>query len=323
VQVSIAETFERLLSVDDFHLELESLDHELTAAVGPSRVHPTDLAEVRSLFAQLAANHVRQVRDFLIELRMGEARVDWITICEPALRSLRGAADKLDLADLCAALDRFCAVLAAARAAGGAAIEGAQREALLGSYADLSTLMPQAFALDLDSAQREAVILQSLLLQVPDVKKITIDKLYAAGLTTLQALFLATPEDVASTTGIAEPVAARLVEHVRAYRKQVRASIPDATRTQEREEIERLTAQLRREHEEYERAAQSWTREAAEEKKRLRAARERTLLDIQLLLGRLGEVERLKEIERLPFEGKVEQLTAFLERARSTYQGQG
>src|SRR5258708_29844447 len=74
IQVSIADTFERLLGVDDFYLELESLDQELTVAPGTSGLHPTDLAEVRALFAQLAANHVRQVRDFMIELRMGEAR---------------------------------------------------------------------------------------------------------------------------------------------------------------------------------------------------------------------------------------------------------
>lgn len=65
----------------------------------------TDLAEVRSLFAQLAVNHVRQVRDFMIDLRWRDATLEWVGICEPALRSLRRAADKLELRELCGALD--------------------------------------------------------------------------------------------------------------------------------------------------------------------------------------------------------------------------
>ena len=83
--------------------------------------------------------------------------------------------------------------------------------------------MPQAFALDLDRTQREAAILQSLLLQVPEVKKVTLDRLYAAGLTTLEAMFLATPGDIAATTGIPESLAEQIVERFQAYRAQVQA----------------------------------------------------------------------------------------------------
>jgi hypothetical protein len=322
VDVSIAATFERLLKASDLELDLESLDSS-SGSTQAKRVDPRDLDEVRALFAQLAANHVRQVRDFMFDLRLNEASVDWILICEPALQSLRRAAEKLDLGELCTALDGFCGALAAARAAAGAMVEGRERDALLESYEELSALMPQAFALDLDGAQRDAVILQSLLLQVPEVKKVTIDRLYAAGLTTLQALFLATPGDVASTTGIGQSMAERIVEHVRAYRQQVRASIPDAARMPERERIAELAARLRCEHEQYERVSDSWTREASEEKRKLRTARARTLLDIQLVLARLGEVERLKEIERLPFEGKLAQLASFLEEAPGKYECRG
>jgi hypothetical protein len=179
--------------------------------------------------------------------------------------------------------------------------------------------MPQAFALDLDGEQREAVILQSLLLQIPGVNKVTIDKLYAAGLTTLKSLFLASPGDVAAACGISEGLAALVVDRFRAYRDKLRDSIPDATRTAEREQIAKLVVQLRTEHDEYERAAESWTREAGQRKKELREARTRTTLAIQLELARLGEVEVLKEIERLPVEGKLARLEAFLLEARDKY----
>jgi len=321
---SIAETFERLLSADDLEegFAAVELDSWKPAGQPGSMQTVSDWDEVRSLFAQLAANHVRQVRDFMLDLRLGEATVDWITICHPALRSLRRAADKLELADLCAALDGFHEALVAAATDGARTVSGDRRTSLMTWYDELIALMPQAFALDLDRSQRDAVILQSLLLQVPGVKKVTIDKLYAAGLSTLEAMLLATPADVAATTGIPEALAGRIVARFREFRDQVRSSVPDATRAHERERIAELTTRLRREHYEFELAAQGWTAEADEKKRTLRKARSQTLLDIQVVLARLGEVDRLAEIERLPFERKLAHLESFLEEARDKYAAQ-
>jgi hypothetical protein len=316
LQISIGGTFERLLSLD--------LDDDL--ATGASNGKPSagtmtqsDLAEVRELFAQLASNHVRQVRDFMIDVRFSEATVAWVGICEPALRSLRRAADKLGLEELCGALDRFCDELTASRDGGGATVQGERKQALITAYDVLTTLMPQAFALDLDGEQREAMILQSLLLQVPGVNKVTIDKLYAAGLTTLKSLFLASPGDVAAAAGISESLATLLVERFRAYRDKLRDSIPDATRAAEREQIARLVTVLRAEQDEFERVSEAWTREAGQRKKELREARTRTTLAIQLELARLGEVDTLREVERLPVEGKLARLESFLVEARDKY----
>jgi hypothetical protein len=80
-----------------------------------------------------------------------------------------------------------------------------------------------------------------------------------------------------------------------------------------REEIAQLTARLRSEHEEYESASQSWSPEAEEKKRELRKARADTLVEIGAALAWLGGVERLQEIERLPFEQKLARLEAFLE----------
>jgi hypothetical protein len=324
---SIADTFERLLSADDIEAGFMGIERRSSrpppgTTGGTSPVAGADLEEVRALFAQLAANHVRQVRDFLIDLRWSEATVDWVGICEPALRSLRRAADKLEITDLCGALDNFSNSLSAAAGAGARVIEGANREAILTNYEALVAVMPQAFSLDLDSSQREAAILQSLLLQVPDVRKVTLDKLYAAGLTTLQAMRLATPEDIAATTGISADLAMRIVAQFRAYHERARGAAHDATRTQERERVAELTKRLRKEHYDFELIAQSWTREAGDKKKELRKARAQTLLDIQVVLARLGEVERLKELEKLSFERKLASLESFLEEAREKYVAQ-
>ncbi len=320
-QASIADTFERLLSSEDLEAGFASIERT-SVTPGAYSVVMSDLAEVRVLFAQLAANHVRQVRDFMIDLRWSDATIDWLPICEPALRSLRRAADKLELTDLCASLDRFSGSLGEATASGAKAIAGTARETLLARYDELSRLMPQAFALDLDRTQREAAILQSLLLQVPEVKKVTLDRMYSAGLTTLEAMFLATPGDIAATTGIPESLAALIVDRFKAYREQVQATVPDATRARDREHIAELTAKLRRVHDEYERAADSWSPGATDQKKEMRKAREQTLLDITVALARLGEVDRLAQLERLPFEKKLAHLESFLEEARDKYVAQ-
>lgn len=323
---SIADTFERLLSADDVDASLESLGQVGQArpegAPAPRAVAPSDLAEVRSLFAQLAANHVRPVRDFVMDLRWSDATADWLPICQPALRSLRRAAEKLELGEVCVALDRFGVALAAAQGDGAATVAGPRRQEVLAQYEVLSRVLPQAFALDLDSSQREAVILQSLLLQVPEVKKVTLDKMIAAGLSTLEAMLLATPSDLTATAGIPLPIAERIVQRFRAYRDQVRATVPDATRAKERERLAELTRQLRAQHEQYEQTSQAWSRDAADRKKGLRKAREQTLLDIQVELARLGEVDRLAMLERLPFDAKLAQLESFLEEARDKYKAQ-
>jgi hypothetical protein len=317
------EAFEQLLSAEEIDQAFAAV--ELGTWTPPSAeasVAATDLTEVRALFGQLAASHVRQVRDFVIDLRLSDAPAHWIGVCEPAVRSLRRAADKLELADLCAALDGFADALAAATSPGAGSIDGEWRATLLTRYDELAARMPQAFALDLDRSQRESVILQSLLLQVPGVRKVTIDKLYGAGLTTLEAMLLATPGDMAATTGIPEELAARIVERFRAYREHVRSTVPDATRAQERERITELTARLRREHYDHELASQGWSRDAEAKKRQLRKARVQTLLDIQVVLARLGEFERLKELERAPFEKKLALLEAFLEEAHEKYAAQ-
>ena len=305
---SVADTFERLLSAEDVEASFARLEQGAAVTHPATNVAPSDLAEVRSLFAQLAANHVRQVRDFMIDLRWSDATADWIAICEPALRSLRRAADKLELVG----------ALHGARTRSARARRGAGDAARRPSTATLARdhpralrgparVMPQAFALDLDRTQREAVILQSLLLQVPEVKKVTARQDVRGGADDARG---DAPRDRPATSRRRRGSPEALAEQHRrsasaAYREQVKATVPDATRARERERIAELTARLRREHDEYERASQSWTREAEEQKKELRKARAQTLLDIQVVLARLGEVERLARDRAAPVRSEA------------------
>jgi hypothetical protein len=274
---------------------------------------------MRQLFAQLAATHMRHVRDFMLDVQWGQAGVAWVALCDPAVRSLQRAAEKLDYPALSTALGRLNEALRAAQDECRSTIGGASRDALLARYAELVAIMPQAFALETDRTARETVILNALFAQIPNLHKGVVDKLLAAGLSSLEALFLATPDDVAATTGLPLDVAQRVVKQFHAYRDEVRASDLDATRAHERRRLADLTAQLRKQNEEFEAAAAEWSRHADARKKAARYGRERTVLAVNLLLARLGELALLHGLERVCFEQKAAQLETFLDEARKKY----
>jgi hypothetical protein len=274
-----------------------------------------DLAELRQLFGRIAANHMRQVRDFIIELRWGPAPTTWIAVCESSVHSLRRAADGLAFTALAAKLNDFAKALLAQELVFATTIDGVARDRILAAHGELATILPETFALDGDRSEREAAILHSLLAQIPDVGKVTIDKLYAAGLTTLGTMMLATADDLAATTGIVPVLAARIVARFHLYREETRAASVDETRAYERGKIASLVVQLRTQNEELARAAEAWTEEALQRKKEVLLARTQSMIAIDLQLARLGEVALVRELERLSFARKLEELEGFLGRA--------
>jgi hypothetical protein len=305
-----------------------NLLHDLDAAFGAMVEAPNgatkrstppsggSVAELRELFSALAANHMRQVREFMIGVKWGEAPRDWIPICEPAVASLLRAAKEMELADLCAALETYREALGRAAAAEGTTIAGDARDTLMTAYMKLAESMPDAFGLEGERGRRETIIVHALLQQVPDVRKGTIDKIYAAGLTNLDNLFVARPDEISATTGIGENLASRIVEKFQHYRREI-ASLADSTRASEKKRLGELATELRALHQDFERAASGWSEDERADKKRFRQARAEALLQVKVLLARLGEVDRLNQIERLPFERKIESLEQYLRESKS------
>lgn len=282
-----------------------------------------DLAPVRELFAELAANHMRHVRDFMIDVKWGDVTRDWIGICVPPVRTLAKAAERLELVELGVALAKLGVTLDELNASGGHLLDASEKDRLLGTYGELVELLPQAFALDGDKTQREGVIVQALLLQVPDVRKVTIDKLHAAGLSGLSVLFAANAGDIAHVAGIQETLAAKIVERVQAYRAEMQSASPSDARAAEREKLARLAAQLKDHHDAYELAATGWSGDAKAKKRDSFRGREDTWLEISVLLARFGEVERLAGIEKVPFAKRLVLLGEYLDEAREKYRHEG
>jgi hypothetical protein len=79
-----------------------------------------------------------------------------------------------------------------------------------------------------------------------------------------------------------------------------------------RERIEVLARRLRDAHDAYEQAARSWTQDAADKKRGARKVREDTLRELENLLAREGDGERLASLQRLPFAAKLVELEAWV-----------
>ena len=238
--------------------------------MGEAGTHTVDLAPVRELFAELAANHMRHVRDFMIDVKWGEATREWIEICIPAVRlapprrraprphRARGRSRRLRRAAQGHGL-RY------RRARSRAPRRSDCSKPTTGSSAR-SRRRSRSIATG-RSARRSSS--SRCCLSVPDVRKVTIDKLHAAGLTSLQTLFAAKPDEIAQVAGIPESLAQSIVERFQAYRSELQNASPQDARAAERERLTVLTAQLLAQHNGYEEASSSWAPDAKTKKREL------------------------------------------------------
>ncbi len=283
------------------------------ATASPSSRPPSSdtPAAVHELFSALAANHMRQVRDLVIGLHWNEPVADWHAICQPAITSLLAAAKQLENDELCASLQMFEAAIQHASPE-GRNLTQPTRQTLIEAYKRLAKQLPDTFSLDAETSRRETVIVHSLLQQVPEVSRLVIDKLYAAGLSRLEFFVTATPEELVQTTGILLDVAARIIDKFREYRRVALKGSHDAVHSSDRARLAQLKTALRRLEEEFERAAEGWTTDAVARKRELRQLRTETFLEIKVVLARLGELTCLSELDKMSFRERIAYLDRFL-----------
>lgn len=273
-----------------------------------------DLAEVRRVFNEVAAIHVAQVRDVMLELRYGEAQPSWIESTQPALRSLRTMADQMDLADLSAALDGFCVAVDAATS-GRARIEDAGKAELLRRYERLIELIPQAFELDAERDRREPIIVDALLHQIEGVERRTIEKLFAVGLHRLDALMRATSDEIAVVAGLRSEIADAIVAQFQGYRAGASSALSAPDPLAERRQLGDLLIMLSVANDEYTHAATKWSDDAKARKTLARKQREQAFQRIKVALARLGERDQLARLEKMPFHERIATLDRYLSAA--------
>ncbi len=289
------------------------IDEGGNSAAPPAQSSATDRAAVQQVFDELAANHVDQVRNVMLELQVGDVACSWMETSKATLASLRSMAVEMDNDELVAALDGFVAAIDEAVGSGQSTVTGPRKDQLMKRYARLVELIPRAFALDGERDRREPIIVESLLRQVPGVEKLTIDRLFAAGLSRLDVLMRANAGDMAAAAGIAAATAARIAERMQSYRKSLPTAVAAQDAAAEHGQLRALVDALEQQHGEYESAAAGWSDEHRARKRAARRERERLFLEVRVGLARLGQTERLAELEKQPFKERIRALTAYLE----------
>jgi hypothetical protein len=277
----------------------------------PTGEIPMDSAMVRSLFDAMVVEHARPVRDFMIEVRLGEPPRTWVEFAMPALRVVHRSAQGMGLADFSEKLAAYLSALEIAQGGTDRLIRGQLRQAIIDTYSDLIAFMPDAFALEQESNRRESIIVHTLLQQVPGLNKVGTDRIYSAGLTSLALFYVARPNDIAELTGIPLELAQNVVNRFREYRKQTESMSPEHDRAAELALLGELADKLERSTAEYDKQAPGLVGDAR--RRELRRVRGDLMLEIGLLLARLGEVERLRELEKLPFSGRAASIRAYIQ----------
>ena len=272
--------------------------------------------EVQELFTQIAAGHMRPVRDFMIELGLGEPPREWIDLVTPAVSSLGKSAEGMGLGELRAATGVFLDALRGVAESREPKITAEQRKDLMEAFELLAGELPGAFDLTEERDRREPIIVQSLLRQIPDVRKVALDKLYAAGLTSLEMYYAAQPYDVSQAAGLSEELAARIVKRFVQYRRETSVGTPDLAHTHEHKKLAVLVARLSQQNDAFESASKAWSKNAVRDKKRLRKERNDTVLELNVLLARLGEVDLVSRMEKLAFQAKIDALRAYMDEVK-------
>lgn len=305
------ENLDKMLEEFDVGFEaLQSMPAQPPAQ--PAAPRPEDVAAARELFEAIAANYVRPVRSFVLELKWCDAPESWLEVCLPTLRAVKVSSDKLGLTELSAGIEGLVTELSTLPAAKDAQTASEAKQRVAAAYAKLCLVAPNLFGVEEERHRREPVIVQALLKQIPDIRQLELERIYGSGLSTLDTLFLAKPEDLAQTAGISIELAKQIVDVFQAYKGQLRGDAFAA----EQKALRALVAQLKKENAEYERVEKSWSEADKEAKKRLRKERQATFQRINVVLARIGEIDRMNQLERASFTQKISGLEAFLEEAK-------
>jgi len=300
-------------------LAFESLLTPGGGSAAPARADGTSTAADRkavlATFEELAVGHTASLRSFMLEVHWGEAQTGWIALARPALRSLRAMASQVEHPTLPAAIDAFDKALAELLRPGApSVVAGAGREALLVAYAPLTAAMPRAFELEGERDRREPVVVRALLDQVPGLEPFMAERMIAAGLGRLEALYQAKSDEIAVVADVPADVAAATVERVQAFRRATPAALAAPDGGAVARDLRALVAELGEDHREFEAAAGGWSAADREAKKRTRRKRDVDFARVTIALARLGEVDLALHLSKVPYQRRLEELEALLRR---------
>jgi hypothetical protein len=191
-------------------------------------------------------------------------------------------------------------------------IDGYLRESILGTYRSLAEFLPAAFASE-DHNQQDSVILHLLLRQIPDVGTVSVDKIFGAGLISVDMLERAKPRDIELATGIPLRLSERICQALDHYRAESRIRLTWTSPEQWLSVLNPVLARIEAHHRDFDRLEGAHVRsEADAHRRRHRRSRQEAALRVDTLLAEMGETRLVDELQRLSFEQRIGRLREFL-----------
>lgn len=296
--------------VDEAFLRVTSTVSTPSNTTGSLVVDPVVKEQNAELFRQMAVGFARPLRDFMLELVLGPTTKQWIEIARRPVENLLKGARELELSEFVDALLDFDIRLGEAQNAHGSRITGAERERLLSCYEALVKTLPMAFDLKSERDRREPIVVHQLLLQVPGVHKVAIDKLYAAGLASLDGLCRSTADDLMALAHLDREGAEAIIRRFQAYLRERTEQVLEKGEVQAKQKLRAIVDKLGKAHLEFQRAEVD---EDRERKRRARNERRSRTLEMNVLLAQLGEIELVADLERSATERRIERVRGYIE----------
>ena len=274
-------------------------------------------AAVQELFIQIAANYATPLKGFMFELQRGTASKHEIELCRPVLDGIRGAVEIMNLPQTVQRISDLDDALLLALGSKERLVNSDIRRRILFSYEALERIMPEAFRLGDEGEKREDIIIKSLLKQIPRLGCVTLEKLYRAGLGSLDALFLANKEDLAAATGVSGRICELICDNVAQHRQKLGTLPDDAAQSVWRGRLAALVNSLRDEIDAA-RAPNGSPAWPTSEEQRRRNQRQLYFLKITVILAEMGELEILGRLHKVSFKRRIQILDEYLARLEAT-----
>ena len=306
-------------------LPLEAaVDAALSALTDPNRPRPnsdgprerdSDHRAVAATFADLAKVHAEPLRELMFQISLGRTPGSWAAACRPVLRPLLDAAAQIEMLELVGALGAFDASLERASAEPTTFIGDAASDSLRAAYEHLRQQLPDAFGQPPKSDSRRMIVLETLLLQVPEMQRRTLERLYAAGLNSLGQLSRARPEELSAVAGIDRELAAAIILRVQNFERERSRVHPNGQRKHIQDRLRTVIERLAQLQTDFERAEQE---SSTQRKRSARRDREAAVLELDLLFAELGEIDFIEELKRCPVRRKIQRVASYLEEQQTT-----
>lgn len=285
-----------------------------------AELHADEEASVQALFAQIAAAYAVPLKNFISNLHRRTATRDSIEFCRPVLRSIRSAAEKINLSEAVQRIEVLDCSLALGQAGSTHLLDGNVRDQILSNYDSLTEVLPESFHIADENGNSECIIIQSLLQEIPGLGCVTIEKLYESGLGSLHMLLLANPEDLAAATAIRRPLCEKICLKMKQYRGESESRASDSDQSRHCSHLAEIVNELRKLGDGEGCESSLGPAKAPEvEKRERRKHRIRLFLEVKVILAELSELDFIQKLEKASFNRRIHLLDEHLTHWKTGY----